>query len=471
MRLWSLIALLVSGMATMPANAQPERYDAGRRLIAFEQAWDRQMDESARKRSIPHLKSALTNFFANKYGEAARYLDLARNSLNSADPPNAAVAWAESLAFRPDKRLIERSDGEVKLGIKQLYNLNAALPGRVGFSVSLVGEKATRLHSETPETLPDEIAFDLKSALEGDHRVEVALTQNEQVLTRFGYQISVVKNRNERLTALALATEKLPTDGLTTEQRTLKAHTATLMRLAGRTTLETDYPAHRLLVEAETLAALPPDGRFFDASNTGEYWMTLSTAKGESPIRLYVPPQAKEGKPLPLVVAMHGAGGTENMFFDAYGHGEVVRQCEKRGWLLVAPRANFIGSAPIAAIVDELAKRYPVDAKRVFLVGHSMGAGQAVALAQQSPERWCGVAALGGAGRVSKVDAFRQVPAFVGCGTEDFALGGTRAMSKALTSAGVERCICKEYPDIEHILIVQVALPEVFRWYESLPSR
>ncbi len=453
------------------AHAQPERYDAGRRLIAFEQAWDQQQDEAARKRSIPHMKNALTNFFASKYGEAARYLDSARNALTSNEPPTSCVAWAESLSFRPEKRLVDVADADMRLGIKQLYPLDAELPGRMKLSVRLLGDQAAQLHSEEAQSLPQDITFSLKSVPEGDHRVEVTLTAGEQLLTRFGYQLSVVKNRDQRLLALGQVVEKLSTEGLTTEQRTLKAHASVLMRLASRSVLETDYPAHRLLVEAEALAALPAEGKHFAAFKTGQFWLTLATAKGEAPIRLFVPPQVAAGKSVPLVIAMHGAGGTENMFFDAYGHGEVVRQCEQRGWLLVAPRANFIGSAPIAAIVDELAKRYPVDGKRVFLVGHSMGAGQAVALAQQSPERWAGVAALGGAGRVNKPDTFREVPVFIGCGSEDFALNGSRAMARSLKAAGLENFVSKEYSDIEHILIVQVALPDVFKWYESLPSR
>ena len=57
----------------------------------------------------------------------------------------------------------------------------------------------------------------------------------------------------------------------------------------------------------------------------------------------YGPRGAAKGKPLPLVIALHGAGGSENMFFDAYGNGKIVDLCRKRGWLLVAPRLSFFG--------------------------------------------------------------------------------------------------------------------------------
>jgi predicted esterase len=234
---------------------------------------------------------------------------------------------------------------------------------------------------------------------------------------------------------------------------------------------ETDYPAHRLLVEAEALAALPAVGRYYDAAKSGQFWLIVATHKSHSAIRLFVPPQAKEGKPLPLVIAMHGAGGTENWFFDAYGHGEIVRQCQQRGWLLVATRDNMFGSPHVEDIIDELAKRYPVDTKRVFLVGHSMGAAEALTVAQKEPERYAGVAALGGVGRITKVEAFRQVPVFIGCGMEDFALVPSRLITTSLRTAGLTNFVAKEYPNIEHVLIAQVALPEVFQWFEKLPAR
>ena len=85
-------------------------------------------------------------------------------------------------------------------------------------------------------------------------------------------------------------------------------------------------------------------------------------------------------------VAFHGVGGSENMFFESYGHGAIVDRCRERGWLLVAPKSTAFGGSPALEIVDELARIYPVDLKRVMLVGHSMGAGQAVAAASKMPE-------------------------------------------------------------------------------------
>ena len=54
-------------------------------------------------------------------------------------------------------------------------------------------------------------------------------------------------------------------------------------------------------------------------------------------VRVQVPRDMKKGQSVPLVLALHGAGGSENMFFDGYGDGKVARLCAERGWLLAAP--------------------------------------------------------------------------------------------------------------------------------------
>lgn len=155
------------------------------------------------------------------------------------------------------------------------------------------------------------------------------------------------------------------------------------------------------------------------------------------------------------------------MFFESYGHGAIVDRCRERGWLLVAPRSTAFGTLPVAEIVDELARLYPIDQKRVMLVGHSMGAGQAVALASSEPARYAAVAALGGGGSVKSGPGLRDLPFFVGIGSEDFALKASTDLAATLQRAGVATVVLREYPNIEHLAIVQVALPDVFRFFDE----
>ena len=155
------------------------------------------------------------------------------------------------------------------------------------------------------------------------------------------------------------------------------------------------------------------------------------------------------------------------MFFETYGHGRIVDLCRQRGWMLVAPRSGGFGGTPVAEVVDSLAKVYPIDPKRVFLVGHSMGAAGAVGAAQVDPSRYAAVAALGGGGSVRKVAGIASVPFFVGVGTEDFALRGSRGLVASLKRAGVAAVEAREYPAVEHLAIVQVALDDVFRFFDQ----
>jgi len=65
----------------------------------------------------------------------------------------------------------------------------------------------------------------------------------------------------------------------------------------------------------------------------------------------------------------------------------------------------------------------------------------------------------------------KKLPFFIGCGTEDFAIRGAKSTAKSLMEAGVETVEFRDYPDIEHIAIVQVALPDVFQWYDRLLTK
>jgi predicted esterase len=159
------------------------------------------------------------------------------------------------------------------------------------------------------------------------------------------------------------------------------------------------------------------------------------------------------------------------LFFDGHGIGLVPRLAAERGWIVVAPRAEggLLGSGPapdVPAILDELAKRYPIDPKRVYLIGHSMGAGHALELAQKDPGRYAGIALLGGSGKIAKREALKSLPVFVGCGKLDSALETVRSVEKELTDAGA-KVSPHEYEDIEHMLIVREAAADVFKFFDA----
>jgi predicted peptidase len=218
------------------------------------------------------------------------------------------------------------------------------------------------------------------------------------------------------------------------------------------------------------------DGKpFYTAAKVGQFWLSVPVdAKQIVPVRVYVPRGLDEKKPVPIVVALHGAGGSENLFFEGYGAGRIVTECRKRGWLLVAPLSGpaFSAAPPVPAILDQLAKRYPLDPKRVLVVGHSIGATQTVELVQRDPTKFAAVALLGGGGTVRDAKTLVEVPVFIGVGEKDgLALAGARGLNEALAAAGAKKLTFKEYPHVEHVVVVREALPDVFEMFDRAAEK
>jgi predicted esterase len=480
MRRVPLVSLV--GLFTLlpsPAAAQAERFEVGQRLRTFEAAWVAHPDPEARARALKAIRSIVARFFEGRFTEAARTLAEAGNALDSTAEPPAEVRWAQSLSVRLPRRLADSKLTTLPVTLESFYPVKTDAPDGAALRLTLLAaDGKTVLDScEPPITrLPLETALPLKAArpLEGDRLLRAEIVAGGKVLATVPDQtVSLVANLSPRLAALVKGVRELPALPATTDALTLHELTGVLIALADGRTLETNYPAARLLAEAEAALQTVRAGKsHYGEDKTGQFWLRLATGKTPTAARLLAPDAVKAGKPLPLVIALHGAGGSENLFFDGYGQGEIVRLCRERGWLLVAPRTEgFAFSAPVPAVVDAVNRLYPVDRQRVFLIGHSMGAMQAVRAAQEAPEATAGVAALGGGGTVKGSEGLKAVPFFVGAGTCDFLAPSARVLKDSLLKAGVRTVEYREYPEVEHMMIVPIALPEVFALFDRAAKR
>ncbi len=450
----------------------PSRYDLGQHLRAFERAWDAQPDAAARRRALPALKRVVPLIFANRFADTCAALDETRFLLRSADATPPALRWAESLLVRPATRLLDPSDSRLSVELTACYDGKAARPDNAEWRLTLQAADGTALPSSAGGViaqLPTTATLPTDRLPEGDHTLCVSISAGGRALATYRLTISVVPHLRERRAGLLKAVEAFGKHRVDTDQATLRAHTGLVWALANGQALEMDYPGARLLDETEALAkAVAAQERYYGPDRPGDFWLTLATSAGEAPVRVFVPEAIKAGKPVPLVFALHGAGGSENLYFDGYGAGATIRLAKARGWMVVGVRAGgvFDKAPPVPAIIDELTRLYPVDRRRVYAIGHSMGAAHAVATAQQSPGVFAAFAALGGGGSVNRPEALKAVPVFVGCGTEDFALNTARGLANDLTKAGA-RVTAKEYADVEHITIVREALNDVFAFFEA----
>jgi predicted esterase len=442
-------------------------------LVRLEKTWEQHRHEpAAKKRALKSLLSVVPRILAGQWTGAAQLLDKSRHALVSADEPSADVRWADSLYLAPDTRLQSKKADRLIVSLRAFYKTDLKIPDKARLSLQFLDNGKPLLPVVTSAIGELPWAVNLPASLpEGDHVLQARIEVTGKVLQVAEQIISVVDRPKERVQALKNGLAALGGKAKTTDGQTIDYLAKLVDSLEKGALHETNSPAARLLVEAETaLTALQVGKNFYGHGKTGQYRLKLATAEGTFISRLAAPEQAKQGKPLPLVVALHGLGGSENLFFEGYGSGLIVKMCQERGWLLVSPRTNgyLVFTMPVAAIVDEIAKLYAVDRSRIFVVGHSMGAAQAIDAVEQAPKIFAAVAALGGSGKVQAATKIKHVPFFIGVGSGDFALEGARKLAKQLEAGGVSSVTLKEYLDVEHIMTVREALPDCFALFDTV---
>ena len=202
-----------------------------------------------------------------------------------------------------------------------------------------------------------------------------------------------------------------------------------------------------LEAEAQALGA----GRDPYAGRGGSYWRTFALAKGRAAVRVIAPVgQDAPAGGRPLIVALHGAGGDENMFGYAYGRGVLARLASAKGALVICPRSEVLLRDPAAfdALVAAISASYPVDARRVYLVGHSLGAMAAARILPKQAGKVAAAFLFAGAAASSE-----QLP--------------VRALRGQLDPLGFGGGGAEVVPDYGHTLLVGDRLEEALEWLWS----
>ena len=128
----------------------------------------------------------------------------------------------------------------------------------------------------------------------------------------------------------------------------------------------------------------------------------------EHSYRLYVPPGAARGQPMPLVLMLHGctqnpddfATGTHMNQAAADAGALVVYPAQQRHsnpnacWNWFSPENQQRGSGELALLVEmvrDVMARHPVDAGRIYVAGLSAGGAMAALLGREYPELFAAV--------------------------------------------------------------------------------
>jgi len=189
------------------------------------------------------------------------------------------------------------------------------------------------------------------------------------------------------------------------------------------------------------------------------------------PYRLHGPPPDAAG-PFPVLVALHGAGGNEHMFLEAYGAGRLRELAEKRGFVVISPSTNALAMVPQALprLLAAAEEEFPIRRGPVAVLGHSMGAGAAWRLAGSFGETIGAVACVAGpCGAPGPVGAGGEPPGrpplLVVAGELDPISAPSRM--EAAARQGQEAGLQVEYrviSDYGHTLVVGAVLEDVVDW-------
>ena len=176
-------------------------------------------------------------------------------------------------------------------------------------------------------------------------------------------------------------------------------------------------------------------------------------------------------KKWPLVLFLHGAGerGDNLELVKVHGPPKLIEQGQQFPFIVVAPHCPadaWWQPEKLAALLDDVERRYRVDKRRIYVTGISMGGFGTWLLALSCPRRFAAIAPICGGGHWWAVPCIKHLPVWVFHGKKDRVIPFERSaeMVAALRKYG-GKVKFTVYPKAEHdSWTVTYENPELYRW-------
>ena len=419
-----------------------------------------------------------------------------------------ALDYRHSLVLRTD-RTVADSSLPYSMRLEQIYrpatelspNLTAtatlkqrpraARPGAAPAPAVVVKQLATfdGVSRDLRES-PLAMEVDLAGVADGSYVIEAEVFDGATPLGAAALTLYVKQGLDARLRALDAAAASVP-DAV----RASVVYPADFIRNVNRGRISLGaFDVASELASAEAILAAAKAGTDPFKGRTGDFERhhRLAGADEVMPYRVYVPTRYAAATPAPLVIALHGLGGTEDSFFDQYSRVPVTL-AEQHGFLMAAPlgyRSDGFYGSPIMGtdpasrrkaeyseqdvleVVRLMKAHYNVDESRIYIMGHSMGAIGVWQLASKHPETWAAVVAFAGTGAPALAAPMAAIPQFVVHGDNDptVNVAGSRNMVAALKKAGAE-VVYVEVAGGGHSDVVVPNLPRAFEFLQGHRKR
>jgi predicted esterase len=488
-----LVPSLVFAQALPNINSLSVRYNSDKTAARAEGDLKAQLDE---------VDTALAEARrAGNTGEVRRQLAKGFALLNR-EAWTPALDYRHSLVLRTE-RTVADSSALYAMRLEQIYRPATALsPNLTARATLKTRARAARRGVPPPLAVavkdlstfdgvsrdlresPLAMEVDLAGVADGAYLIETEVFDGDASLGAATLTVYLNRGLDARLRALDTAAASVP-DGLRADMR----YPADFIRNVNRGRISLgafDVAAELAAAERVLAAATSGTDPFKDRTGDFERHHLLAGANEVMPYRVYVPTGYSASAPTPLVIALHGLGGTEDSFFDQYSR-VPVQLAEKHGFLMAAPlgyRSDGFYGSPILAGTDAAARRrteyseqdvlevlrlmkahYHVDDSRIYIMGHSMGAIGAWQLASTHAPTWAAVVAFAGTGAPALAAPMAAVPQFVVHGDDDptVNVAGSRNMVAALKKAGAD-VVYVEVAGGGHSDVVVPNLPRAFEF-------
>ncbi len=452
------------------------RADLGLAYLRLERAYFSNLPvEIDRVRQINQAFDAATkNFFSGKLAETIQEVNQVTAPL-IAKSPSESIAVAMSLKPTISPAVVHLDNLQtIRIQLSSIYKVDSATDQSLQLSLRPIHG------GDAVITAP--IAIDDKGI--GYINATVELVPNKKLVA--GLYSVVVSNGNELGVAIGqLNVVSGSLDLMRQENETklaaLSANHPELVSAIGacrsRNELLDDNPSAKdssqFLSDLSELASQVADEIEMISAGTdpfrrrvGDYWRTFAASEKDKvvPCRIYAPESIIGDKPVPLVIALHGAGGDENMFFEGYGAGLIKRLADEHGFLVASPATTVIGGRieRFDALVEQLSKDYAIDSSSIYLIGHSMGGFTTTSIASKRSSKLAAACCLAGGGNPGS----KELPPMLVVGAELDAIvpnGFLKMSAQQAIDAGlpVQFQLKENYG---HTLMVGAMLPQAVDW-------
>ncbi len=444
-------------------------------------------------------------FAANRVGRTGevRRLLAKGNTLLSARPWTDVTDFNTSLLLRSDRVVVE-SQKPYTVRLEQLYTPNIELTRTLSVHATLVQRTTTPGATPTTTIVKDLGVFDgvsrdlrespfvmevdVPDVADGRYIVSVDVLDSARTLGNVSLPIVVRKGIDALASRLESEAARAPA-----ALRAEILYPVDRMRSVNRGRLELrTLDVDKDFAAADAVVAAVTAKKDLFAKRTGDMkrHYALDGANEIMPYHLYVPNRYTAAQPMPLIIALHGLGQTEDSFFDAYG-AQLPKLAEQHGYILAAPlgyrvdggygwgvgtpptdpvarRNSALSELDVMQVLAQVQKQYNVDPNRIYLMGHSMGAIGTWLLAPKYPDLWAAVGAFSGQGTPSTIALTKHIPEFVVHGDADPTVNvrGSRAMVEVMKASGVDVTYI-EVPGGNHTNVVEPNLAAMMQFFNA----